>query len=367
GFYNAYAHPGLRPVFTSDRLLATRDFVSNTTVFTSSSHGTQCLSVIGNNEPGVMVGTAPGATFVLCRTEESGSEMPVEEFNWAAAAEYADSIGADVISSSLGYTTFDDSTLNHTYEQLDGNTAPATIAADHAAAKGILVVNSAGNNGDKEWFYISAPADADSILAVGAVDENELAGLFSSNGFTVDGRVKPDVMAQGVKVVVANTGSLDYNTGSGTSFAAPGLAGMAACLVQAHPTRSAQDIINAIRRSADRFHQPDPKYGYGIPDMQLADLLLANVNINDFTSNPAPMVYPNPFRSSIAVVHYSEVREDARVELVDMFGRLLYTGYYILQPGYNQLVTDTAQMPAGMYVIRFVTESKSHELKAVHQ
>jgi serine protease AprX len=304
---------------------------------------------------------------VLCRTEESGSEFPIEEFNWAAGAEFADSMGVDVISSSLGYTRFDDTTLNHSYSQLDGNTTAITRAADVAASKGIVVVNSAGNLGAGNWFYISAPADADSILAVGAVKPDEEATTFSSNGYSADNRVKPDVMALGAVVIVANPSNLDYQAGSGTSFAAPAISGMAACLVQAHPTRSANDIVQAIRASADRYTNPNQKYGYGIPDFQLADLILANISLQDFSTNASPMLYPNPFGGNFSVVHFSDVREAGRIELIDMYGRLINSNDYSIYPGYNQLVVDTTALPKGVYIIRLVTESKSFELKAVRQ
>jgi serine protease AprX len=368
GFSNADQHPGLRHIFTDNRLVATRDFVTpGASVFNSSNHGTQCFSIIGNYAPGAMIGTAPGASFVLCHTEQGGSEMPIEEFNWAAAAEYADSIGADIISSSLGYTTFDDSTLNHTYEDMDGNTTIAAKAADKAASKGIVVVNSAGNNGQQPWFYISTPADGDSVLTVGAVTALEELAAFSSRGYSADGQVKPDVMGMGHRNVVANPNNMDYLIGSGTSYACPTISGMAACLVQAHPNRTAMDIMNAIRMSADRFQNPNPDYGYGIPDFQLADLLLSNVQLQDFANDPSPMVFPNPFGQNITVVHYSDVRETGRVEIVDMMGRMQRTSDFVIQPGYNQLVTEFANRPAGLYVIRLTTESRRFELKALHQ
>jgi len=293
--------------------------------------------------------------------------MPIEEYNWAAAAEYADSIGVDVISSSLGYSRFDDSSLNHTYADLDGNTTVAARAADWAASKGIVVVNSAGNSGNNDWFYITTPADADSILAVGAVDADEKSTAFTSHGYSADGRVKPDVMGMGALDFVANPDVMDYKVGSGTSYSCPTIAGMAACLIQAHPNRTSQEIVQAIRRSADRFFNPDTTYGYGIPDFQLADLMLSDIELHDFDADPTPMIYPNPFHENVTVVHRSDIQENGRIEILDMMGRVQAINDFTIQPGYNQLVTNFQNRATGMYIIRLVTESRSYELKALHQ
>jgi hypothetical protein len=192
-------------LFDNNRVLATWDFVDNETdVYDDDQHGTMVLSLIGGNVPGEIIGTAPGASYILLRSENATSESLIEEYNWSSAAEYADSAGADVINSSLGYTEFDDPAQNHTYSDLDGNTTPISIAADIAASKGMVVCNSAGNEGNGTWMHISAPADADSILAVGAVDEFEAYVQFSGKGPSADGNVKPNVVAQGYQTFVAD-------------------------------------------------------------------------------------------------------------------------------------------------------------------
>ncbi|MFI5219677.1 MAG: S8 family serine peptidase, partial [Bacteroidia bacterium] len=194
GFENADNMDAFDSLFANNQVLGTRDFVDNeTNVYDNSSHGSMVLSIIGGNWPGNIVGTAPHAKFWLLRSEDAATEYLIEEYNWAEAAEFADSVGADVINSSLGYTEFDDPAHNHTYNDMDGNTAPSTRAADFAAKKGMIVCNSAGNSGNDPWNFIGAPADADSILAIGAVDDLENYASFSSNGPTSDGRVKPDV------------------------------------------------------------------------------------------------------------------------------------------------------------------------------
>ncbi|MDR1864496.1 MAG: S8 family serine peptidase [Bacteroidales bacterium] len=231
----------------------------------SDKHGANVLSIIASNLPGRMVGSAPDARYILLRSEEPGSEYIVEEDNWIAAVEYADSIGVDLITSSLGYSTFDDSLQNHVPAELDGRTACASRAAAMAAARGMIVCISAGNDGNKAWKYVSVPADADSIVAVGAVNMKGDRAAFSSRGATADGRIKPDLMAMGEGTGYQSyTGSID--AGNGTSYAAPLLAGFMACLWQAFPEKSNMEIIRMAKQSANRHATPDSLYGYGIPD-----------------------------------------------------------------------------------------------------
>ncbi len=201
-------------------------------------------------------GTAPGADFWLMRTEDTESEFPVEEDFWVAGAEFADSLGADIISSSLGYFAFDDPSMNYKYSDMDGNTAFITRAADIAASKGILPVNSAGNERDNAWIHIIAPSDGDTVLAVGAVDGNNSISVFSSAGPSYDRRIKPDVVAQGVSVPVQVNTSVVERAG-GTSFSCPVISGMCACIMQAVPEASDSDIIAALHSSSDRFLTPD--------------------------------------------------------------------------------------------------------------
>ncbi|MEM6803090.1 MAG: S8 family serine peptidase, partial [Bacteroidota bacterium] len=259
------------------RVIATWDFVDNQeNVYHSHSHGTQVLSTIAAELPGKMIGSAPHATFVLCRTENDNSESLVEEENWMKAMEWVDSLGVDVIHSSLGYSTFDDPETNHTYEQLDGDQTIITKAADMAAARGIIVSTSAGNEGSGSWKYITAPCDGDSVLCTGAVDKYEMRSRFSSVGPTPDGRIKPDVVAMGTRTIVAHPNNRIYGS-NGTSFSSPIIAGLVGCLKQAHPDRNHMDIIKAVQLSSDQYALPDAEYGYGIPDAVFADSLLKNV------------------------------------------------------------------------------------------
>ena len=218
------------------------------------------------NRPEVMVGTAPEASYWLLRSEDDYSEHLVEQDQWAAAVEFADSVGVDVINTSLGYYTFDDASKNYTYRQLDGHYALMSRQASRIADKGMVLVCSAGNSGDDSWKKITPPADAENVLTVGAVNKEGVLATFSSVGNTADNRIKPDVVTVGYKADVIGTDG-NLTTANGTSFASPILCGMVACLWQACPTLTAKQVIELVRHSGDRADWPDNIYGYGVPDM----------------------------------------------------------------------------------------------------
>ena len=197
----------------------------------------------------------------------------VEEYYWAAAAEYADSLGVDMIHTSLGYNDFDDKVSSHKYKDMNGDVAPVSVAADIASAKGILVVTSAGNEGNDAWKYVSAPADADSVLSVGAVKADKDYAYFSSRGPSADGRIKPEVVAQGSWAYVqGSSGSVTF--ASGTSFSGPIMAGAVASLWQANLEFSNMEIIEAVIKSCDEYDNPNTFTGFGIPDFAWADAYL---------------------------------------------------------------------------------------------
>lgn len=300
GFTGVDRLPAFAPLFQEQRLLSTYNFVEHhTSVYARNEHGTQCLSTMAANQPGFFVGTAPKASYHLLVTEDIKSEHPAEEANWLVAAEYADSVGVDIISSSLGYNDFDQPSTDYTYADLNGRTAISSRAATVAARVGILVVNSAGNEGSSPWRYINTPADADSILTVGAVDSVLLqrAG-FSSVGPTADGRIKPALAAQGRASAVLTAAGTVVN-GNGTSYACPTLAGLAAGFWQANPRLTAQQVIATLQRSGSQADRPDNELGYGIPNFARAQQLATGAVLPVAAPTAAPgklAVYPNPTR-----------------------------------------------------------------------
>ncbi|MBN1479041.1 T9SS C-terminal target domain-containing protein [candidate division KSB1 bacterium] len=276
-------------------IVAAYDFINNDEdvdnedgdQFDQNRHGTQVLSVIGGYAPGELIGAAFDASFLLAKTEDIRSETQVEEDNWIAAAEWAEVHAADIITSSLGYLDWYD------YEDLDGKTAPITIAADMAVQKGIVVITSAGNEGDKSWYYITAPADGIDVIAVGAVNSAGLLAGFSSRGPTYDGRVKPEVVAMGVGCYHAYpyTG---FGRGNGTSFSCPLVAGTAALILSAHPHLTPLEVRKALTGTAAQATRPDNNYGHGLINA------LDAVNYHGVVTDPAEFnrlvsVYPNPF------------------------------------------------------------------------
>jgi hypothetical protein len=272
-------------VIADQRILETWDFVAlETSVIEDNPHGMQCFSIIAANMPGQFVGAAPKANFLLYRSEDASSEYPIEEHNWVCAAERVDSSGGDVISSSLGYYVFDAplTQKSYTYADMNGNTTTAAIGADLAAKKGILVVNAAGNEGDNSWGKIITPADGDSVLAVGAVRRDSVPASFTSRGPSSDGRVKPDVVSVGVASTIQLTNNT-IGTSNGTSFAAPNMAGLVTCLWQGFPEVSNMQIIQALKKSGNRFKNPNDTLGYGIPDMKKAVMFL----LKDFATASA--------------------------------------------------------------------------------
>ena len=263
GFHNVDKIEAMKNI----NILGTRDFVNpEADIYAESSHGMSVLSCMAMNQPNVMIGTAPEASYWLLRSEDEYSENLVEQDYWAAAIEFADSVGVDLVNTSLGYYSFDDPAKNYRYRDLNGHYALMSREAAKAADKGIVVVCSAGNSGAGSWKKITPPGDAENVITVGAVNKYGVLAPFSSVGNTADGRVKPDVVAVGLGSDVMGTdGNLRH--ANGTSFSSPIMCGMVACLWQACPELTAKEIIELVRRSGDRAVFPDNIYGYGIPDL----------------------------------------------------------------------------------------------------
>lgn len=252
--------------FNNTNIKGARSFVyENADPYATDSHGVWVTSCMGTDRPGYYVGTAPAANYWLLRSEDDSSEFAIEEDYWVAAIEYADSLGVDIVNSSLTYTYHDGITDHYKFADLDGKTAMASRAADIAVNKGIFVVCCAGN--DQTW--VGAPADAPDVLTVGSVNRLGISDIFTAWGITVDGRIKPDVMALGGGAAVIDVTATSMNR-SGTSYSSPIICGLVACLWQAYPKLTNKELLDVIRRSANRYSQPVLPYGYGIPDLQKA-------------------------------------------------------------------------------------------------
>ncbi len=340
----------------------------NSDLFTLDTHGCETLSTMAAYLPGQMIGTAPKAGYWLLRTENDSTENPVEMYNWVSGAEFADSVGADIITSSLGYSTFNDSIFNYTYADMNGKTAPCSIAAGIAATKGMIVCSSAGNEGQSSWMYITAPADADSILTVGAVDQNGNYAPFSGIGPTSDGRIKPNVVAQGSSAAYFSPLYNDVQLGYGTSFSCPIIAGMTACLWQEYPTKTNMQIIHAIQQSASLYANPNYFIGYGIPNYGLASVLLGlKTGILSDSQSTTPYVYPNPFSNQLNLIYYNDTSDDKIVQIYDMLGRLVYrsTVTLITHGFINYELNGLNQLNHGMYILVIGTTSSREIVKIV--
>ncbi len=320
GFEGVDINPVFGPLRDRDGIVHVRDMVQpGGNVYAEHWHGRSVLSCMAGIFPDHLIGTAPGADYVLVRTEAVGSEYIVEEDNWVAGAELCDSLGCDILNTSLGYTRFDDPSQDHAYADLDGLTTRISIASGIASSKGMIPVSSAGNSGENDWYYISAPADAHDILAVGAVGAEAQPAPFSSHGPSADGRVKPDVSAMGWGTIGLNVAG-DYIDGiNGTSFAAPLVAGAVACLWKLHPERTAADIMQAVRASASHYSAPGDQLGFGIPDFMAAhDLLLLSIGVDE-ESDQALLPYPLPFQDRLQI--RTSMTGLLHVSLVDIAGR----------------------------------------------
>lgn len=361
GFYKADALSAFDSLWANGQILGTRDFVDpESDIFTTDAHGMNVLSCMGGNIPGQLIGTAPDAEYWLLRTEDVDTEYIIEEDNWARAAEFADSVGVDIINSSLGYSEFDDPSTDHSYADMDGNTTRITQAANIAASRGILVVTSAGNERYKSWFRIVAPSDGEGVLGVAAVDKNEAVAYFSSAGPASSGAVKPNVAAMGVQTVVQGSeGYIGY--ASGTSFSSPVMAGMAASLWQMFPEKTAQEIKAAIESSGSQYNAPDSLLGYGIPDMQLAAELLGFQAIENLSLSNSWQVYPNPVRDHFFLRTEETFSGTVLIECLAVDGSRIKTWTRDYAPLIE--IRSLAALTRGIYFLRISNGSRSEVLK----
>ncbi len=349
--------------------IATHDLVDHDgDVYADHWHGRCVLSCMAGSLDSMLIGTAPEADYVLIRTEDVNSEYPVEEDYWISGVELADSLGCDVLNTSLGYTTFDDSTMDHTYAMLDGQTLRSSIAANIAAQKGMIPVISAGNSGGSDWFYISTPADAIDVLAVGAVGDVQNHAPFSSHGPSADGRVKPDVCAMGWGTRVLDVGQDSVVAANGTSFAAPVLAGLVACLWQLHPDRPAQQIMDAVRRSASFFDHPNDSLGYGVPDFGAASAWLTLTTVvNETPLEAAMQLFPSPFVDRLHVVDPRLVQGTVHVVLFDTQGRAMVFTRTVVDGTGGLLLTDDrlAGLKPGAYIVVVEQDGRTFQQRVI--
>lgn len=354
---------GANSVNINDNLniLTTRNFVEGgIDVYQGSSHGFSVLSTMATFKRDFYVGTAPEATYALIKTEKELSETPEEMFNWIAGAEFADSIGADIINSSLGYSTFDDPADDYTVNDLDGRTSIISLGALAAARTGMLVVTSAGNAGGSAWDKITFPADADSILTVGSVNQYGMASAFSSRGYTVDGRVKPNVCARGEGAYVFRPdGQLAW--ANGTSFSSPIMAGAAACLWQTQPNATAQQIIKALETSASHYYSHNIRIGYGIPNLGLAK---RNLDVVVGGEVPSTLVYPNPFADYVELFLPDGEALDIELELFDLMDRKVAEGT-LVGKRYQTLWSPGDHVPPGMYILYLRRGNELQRLRVI--
>ena len=357
GFFRANELNALDDVFNEDRILSTRDFVNGgESVYEDHQHGTMVLSVIAGSIDGVFKGTAPLASFHLLRSEDVGSETLLEEYNWIAAAEYADSAGVDIINTSLGYTTFDDSLQNHTYADLDGKTTVIAKAANIAASKGILLCISAGNSGASAWQYISSPADADSVLAVAAVDSNGTYAFFSSVGPAADNDIKPNVASVGWNTYLISPFTGEVIQGNGTSFSAPMMTGMVACLWQSLPDKTNIDVMRLIEESSSQYSSPDSLLGYGLPNIFNAYSKETGVVYITPREDLIEDVFPIPVTDLVNIIFVSKIIQGVVIRLYSEKGDLIVSVSETVLQGKNQLVLSQLNaLPSGSYIIEVET------------
>ena len=362
GFLSADKYPAMDSLWAYNQILGIKDFVDPTVDFYKTHyHGMSVLSCMGGNVPGKLIGTAPKASYWLIRSEDTGSEFLIEEDNWVAAAEFADSAGVDIINSSLGYTQFDDPQMNHTYADMDGKTTRVTRGANIAASKGMLVFSSAGNQGNKPWKYLVAPSDGDNVIGVGAVDKDSIPAGFTSLGPAFGGKTKPNVTALGWNTYLQKSdGSFGYL--SGTSFSSPVMAGMAASLWGALPHVTAVQVKAAIERSAHIYENPNDLMGFGIPDMYRAWLFLLNLSSTTTEFSKQWTAFPNPVGDALFLQkNSSQFQDKVRIEIFTMDGKLVQQW---IKPDTNRIeLRDLNSLPKGILLLKISSSKYSETIK----
>ena len=371
GFYNVTGHEAFSPLFQNGKILSTKDFVTkDNDVYQDHWHGGAVLSNIAGYLPGKLIGGAFNASYHLLRTEEAATENEIECGYWVVGLEYADSAGADIVNSSLGYYTFDNSDLDYSYATLNGQTSLASRAASMAAGKGMIAVISAGNEGSNgSWGgWITVPSDAENVLAVGAVNSAMLYASFSGKGPTPDGRVKPDLATQGAGAVIADVGTTsEITTNNGTSFSAPILTGLVAGFWQAHPELTAKQVMNYLKSSASQAQSPDQFVGYGIPSFVRAHVL---TGARPTLAFPFDLnVYPNPSTGSMLNFELLESSAVgwAAYKIVDTKGKIVLEDRIYFDLTNQTKAVSTSRLAPGIYSIVVEMGGKQFTRKIILQ
>lgn len=364
GFYRVNQYSAFDSLWFYGQIAGTKDFVAaGDDFFEGHYHGMSVLSTMGGNVTGELIGTAPKATYWLIRSEDHNTEFLIEEDNWVVAAEFADSVGADVINSSLGYYTFDDPAMNHTYADMDGNTTRVARAANIAASRGMLVFSSAGNEGreNNPWKYIISPSDGDSVMAVGAVNKDGVPAPFTSWGPASDGDIKPNVSAVGWNTIIQRSNGT-FGTGNGTSYSSPVMAGAAACLWQANPFASAWQVKSALEQSAHLYANPDSLLGYGIPDLKLADKFLKTTVLEQWANGANWLVYPNPAKNYIVLQKGSNASDEmVQIAFYTLDGKLLRKEQKPDTP--KIMIQNLHSLPPGLLILHIVSGDIAEAVK----
>lgn len=347
GFEGADDRDYFQHLFDENKIVGTFDFVLNDTdIFVSHNHGRRVLFCIASRIENAISGTAPNANFILCRTEDIDTEYRIEEYNWIFAAEYADSAGVDIINTSLGYNEFTDPTMNYTNAQMDGKTAVISRAAQIAFDKGILLVTSAGNSGNNAWKIVSAPADVQDVLSIGAISVDSIRSAISSFGSDLVSFIKPDVVALGSSTVVDFNDTNDsFTTSSGTSFASPLVAGLAAGIWQAFPDKTNKEILSLLRNSGHTASTPDNETGYGIPNFNRARTLILGFEENLFGEDF--IIYPNPTNGEITL--YSASSHVRTVNIINTLGQSVYQKEITNKT--DVITIDLSRLTNGFYIL----------------
>ena len=352
GFPGLDKAPAFSHLFTNKQVLGQLNVVRPwiKEVFRDHEHGTQVASLILANQVGTLVSGAHQAQVIFAITEDVATEYPVEELNWVRAAEYADSLGVDIINSSLGYLDFDDPKLTYTTAQLDGKTTYVSRGASIAAKRGILIVNSVGNYGSAGISSLVAPADAAGILAVGSVNANSTISTFSSRGPTADGRIKPELVAFGQSPVLIR-GSGQVSAAAGTSFSAPQITALAAGLWEAKPTWTKDELLTNLIKSGTQYATPDQNLGYGIPNFR-GTFYGALLGINE-EEESGPSLYPNPVINNLVYVRFGQ-ELSLRMRVLDRSGKQVLDHLLHRESTKEPYFISLDQLPSGLYLIQLV-------------